>query len=46
MNDVAWIPYTQPKGIWRTKTYIEGFNLSSLGLVAVQDWANVMVMAH
>ena len=46
VNDVAWIPYTQPKGIWRTKTYIEGFNLSSLGLVAVQDWANVMVMAH
>ena len=46
VNDVAWIPYTQPKGIWRTKTYIEGFNLSSLGLVAVQDWANVMVLAH
>jgi peptide/nickel transport system substrate-binding protein/oligopeptide transport system substrate-binding protein len=46
VNDVAWIPYVQPKGIWRIKTYIQGFNPSSLNLLSDLDWANVMVLAH
>jgi oligopeptide transport system substrate-binding protein len=46
VNDVAWIPYTQPKGIWRIKTYIQGFTPSALDLLSDQDWANVVVLAH
>ncbi len=46
VNDVAWLPYVQPKGIWRLKTYIQGFNPSALDLLSDLDWANVKVLAH
>ena len=46
VNDVAWLPYSQPKGIWRIRTYIQGFNPSALGLLTDLDWANVEVLAH
>ncbi|HLW01094.1 MAG TPA: peptide ABC transporter substrate-binding protein [Ktedonobacterales bacterium] len=46
INDVAWLPYSQPKGIWRIRTYIQGFNPSALGLLTDLDWANVEVLAH
>jgi len=46
VNDVAWIPYMQPKGIWRIKPYIQGYNPTSLGLLSDLDWANVEVLAH
>jgi oligopeptide transport system substrate-binding protein len=46
VDDVAWIPYAQPKGIWRIKTYIQGFTPSALGLLTNLDWANVEVLAH
>jgi peptide/nickel transport system substrate-binding protein/oligopeptide transport system substrate-binding protein len=46
VNDVVWIPYIQPKGIWRIKTYIQGFNPSALDLLSDLDWANVVVLAH
>lgn len=46
VDDVAWIPLTQPKGIWRIKSYIQGFNPSALDLLSDLDWANVVVLAH
>ncbi len=46
VNDVAWIPYIQPKGIWRIKPYIQGYNPSALGLISDMDWGNVVVLAH
>ncbi len=46
VNDVAWLPYMQPKGIWRIKPYIQGYNPTSLGLISDLDWANVSVLAH
>ena len=46
VNDVAWLPYIQPKGIWRIRTYIQGYNPSALNLMSDQDWANVAVLAH
>ncbi|HEY7348337.1 MAG TPA: peptide ABC transporter substrate-binding protein [Ktedonobacterales bacterium] len=46
VNDCAWIPYIQPKGIWRIKTYIQGFNPTALDLLSDLDWANVQVLAH
>ncbi len=46
VNDVAWLPYAQPKGIWRVRTYIQGFNFSSLGLLTDLQWPHVEVLAH
>src|SRR5262249_40312966 len=46
VNNVAWIPYVQPKGIWRIKSYIQGYNPSSLNILSDLDWANVVVLAH
>ncbi len=46
VDTVAWLPYAQPKGIWRIKTYIQGYNPSSLRLLSDLDWANVSVLAH
>jgi oligopeptide transport system substrate-binding protein len=46
VNDVTWIPYAQPKGIWRIRTYIQGFNPSALNLLSDLDWPNVVVLAH
>ncbi len=46
VDDVAWLPYAQPLGIWRLRTYIQGYNPSALNLMSDQDWANVFVLAH
>ncbi len=46
VNNVTWIPYAQTKGIWRIRTYIQGFNPSALNLLSDLDWANVVVLAH
>jgi peptide/nickel transport system substrate-binding protein/oligopeptide transport system substrate-binding protein len=46
VDTVAWLPYIQPKGIWRIKTYIQGYNPSSLDLLSDLDWSNVSVLAH
>jgi peptide/nickel transport system substrate-binding protein/oligopeptide transport system substrate-binding protein len=46
VDDVAWLPYVQSKGIWRLKTYIQGFNPSALDMLSDLDWANVKVLAH
>lgn len=46
VDDVAWLPYMQPKGIWRIKTYVQGYNPSALNLLSDQDWANVSILAH
>jgi peptide/nickel transport system substrate-binding protein/oligopeptide transport system substrate-binding protein len=46
VNACAWIPYIQPKGIWRVKTYIVGYTPSALGLLSDLDWTNVQVLAH
>jgi peptide/nickel transport system substrate-binding protein/oligopeptide transport system substrate-binding protein len=46
VNDVAWLPYSQPKGIWRVRTYIQGFNPSALGLLTDLTWPSVQVLAH
>lgn len=46
VDDVTWIPYAQPKGIWRIRSYIQGYNPSALGLLSDQDWGKVVVLAH
>jgi oligopeptide transport system substrate-binding protein len=46
VDSVAWLPYMQPKGIWRIKTYVQGYNPSSLELLSDQDWGNVSILAH
>lgn len=46
VDDVAWLPYMQPKGIWRVKTYVQGYNPSAENLLSDQDWANVSILAH
>ncbi len=46
VDNVAWIPYVQLKGIWRIKPYIQGYNPSALQLLSDQEWANVSVLAH
>ncbi|HEY7124386.1 MAG TPA: peptide ABC transporter substrate-binding protein, partial [Ktedonobacterales bacterium] len=46
VDTVAWLPYAQPKGIWRIKTYIQGYNPSSLRLLSDLDWSNVSVLVH
>jgi oligopeptide transport system substrate-binding protein len=46
VDDVAWLPYMQPKGIWRVKTYVQGYSPSAENLMSDQDWANVSILAH
>jgi oligopeptide transport system substrate-binding protein len=46
VDTVAWLPYAQPKGIWRLKTYIQGYDPSSLNLLSDLAWSNVSVLAH
>ncbi len=46
VNNVAWIPYMQPKGIWRIRTYIEGYNPSALSFQPTWDWPKVKVLVH
>lgn len=46
VNAAAEIPYDQEKGIWRVKTYIQGFNLTALQRLPDLAWPNVRVLAH
>lgn len=46
VNDVAWIPIFQGKGVWRIKPYIQGFLPTALDLLSDQEWANVAILAH
>ena len=46
VNAALEIPYAQDKGVWRVRSYIQGFNPSALQTISDLDWANIVVLAH
>jgi hypothetical protein len=48
VNAALEIPYAQDKGLWRLKSYIQGFHPTALLSIPILelDWAHVSVLAH
>lgn len=45
VNDVAWLPYDQPRLAWRMPLQVRGFGFNAFGLVQDVSWPNVQLMA-
>ncbi len=46
VDQVAWIPYEQPKLYWRQRSYVHGFGFNSIGLMVDVNWPKVYISQH
>lgn len=46
VNDVAWIPFSQPKYLYRTRPYVTQLIVPANQVVSDQSWADVYILAH
>lgn len=46
VNDVAWIPFSQPRLIYRVRQFVRNFTVPADGIIPDQSWYNIFIVSH
>lgn len=46
VNDVAWLPFSQPKFLYKLQTYVKGYSVPVDEVVPDQSWPDIFIAAH